>query len=100
MGRTSWSAADVPVGPAFGSRTLPSGSGSGNSPDCQPAFKTPTPGSDVITEPSGLTVADPTVTNEARSWSYEYISGLLLGGKALTFGMVIAAGGLKMVPMG
>src|SRR5215467_5559810 len=41
----------------------------GSPPQCQPAFSTPTPGSDLMTEPSSLTVAVPIATNDARSWS-------------------------------
>ena len=41
----------------------------GSPPQCQPALSTPTPGSDLMTDPSSLTVAVPIATNDARSWS-------------------------------
>jgi len=36
-------------------------------PQCHPAFNTPTPGSDAITDPSVLTVPVPIATNDAKS---------------------------------
>src|SRR4051812_39408252 len=47
------------------SATVPFAAGS--PPQCHPAFSTPTPGSDAITEPSVLTVPVPIATNDARS---------------------------------
>src|SRR5262245_35229599 len=46
----------------------------GAAPQCQPALTTPTPGFDVMVEPSAATVPHPMVTNSSRSWSYENIS--------------------------
>jgi len=41
--------------------------GTGGPPQYQPAFKTPTPGSDRMIVPSSLTVADPTLTKVFKS---------------------------------
>src|SRR5207248_10707910 len=54
----SWSHVPMPVG-------LP--------PQCQPAFRIPTPGSERMTLPSSLTVPVPMLTNSPRSGSKEYM---------------------------
>ena len=69
-------------------------------PQCQPALTTPAPMSDMMVEPSWLTVALPIATKLARSWSYEYISVTARGASPSTFGIVMRAGGLKWVPTG
>src|SRR5262249_20249266 len=43
-------------------------------PQCHPPLMTPTPGSELSTVPSSLTVPGPMLTNCTRSWSIEYIS--------------------------
>ena len=53
-----------------------------------------------MTEPSSLTVPVPIDTNDARSWSYEYISVTCRGARPSTFGSVSCAAGLKCVPTG